>query len=303
MSPLEESQIPWSATQGRHAWSAPGSAPIAAAVVVSLEHVAWTPAAHHRIAPSTVLNGPYPDIFDPHQVSVHEYGNRVGVFRVMQACERVGVRATAAIDGGLARRAPRIVEECVARRWDVIAHGEALSNIISEHMDPDAERSYVDAAISDVSAVLGTRPRGWLSPEYSQSRSTLDLLARAGIEYVCDWGNDEQPYALPTAHGDLVNVPISIELDDVFAHRQRGVSIGTWRDSILATMRELEAPTAIGTRLIVLNVHPYVIGQPFRIRYLEEVLDALSRNPKIWIATLGEIVETYLRSVENSDHG
>ncbi len=293
MTPIDESGIQWSAEPGRGAWVVPGNAAIAAAVVVSLEHVAWTPDAQHRIAPSTVLNGPYPDIFDPHQVSVHEYGNRVGVFRVMDACDRIGIRATAAIDAQVARRAPRIVEECVARRWEVIAHGDALSNIITEDMDPDAERSYIGAAISELSGVLGRRPSGWLSPEYSQSRSTLDLLAEAGLDYVCDWGNDEQPYTLSTPHGDIVNVPFSTELDDVFSHRQRGVTMATWRDSVVATVRELEqAPS--GARLIVLNLHPYIVGQPFRIRYLEDVLAALIGSEHVWLATLGEIVESYL---------
>ena len=294
MSPLEESRIARPRTRGRRPWSTPGGAPIAAAVVVSLEHVAWAPAAHHRIAPSTVLNGPYPAIFDPHQVSVHEYGNRVGVFRVMQVCDRFGIRATAAIDARLARRAPRIVEECVARRWEVIGHGDALSNIITDHMAPNEERTYLEGAISELVDIVGMRPRGWLNPEYSQSRNTLEMLAKMRLEYVCDFSNDEQPYKLPTSHGDILNVPVSIELDEVFAHRQRGVTMAAWRDSVLSTARELGSSTSVGSRLIVLNLHPYIIGQPFRIHYLEEVLKELAENPKVWFATLGEIVDSYL---------
>jgi hypothetical protein len=88
--------------------------------------------------------------------------------------------------------------------------------------------------------------------------------------------------------------PFSTELDDVFSHRQRGVTIAAWRDSIVATVRELGQSSANGTRLIVLNLHPYICGQPFRIRYLEDVLADLISNGHVWLATLGEIVDSYL---------
>jgi hypothetical protein len=88
--------------------------------------------------------------------------------------------------------------------------------------------------------------------------------------------------------------PFSTELDDVFSHRQRGVTIAAWRDSIVATVRELGQSSANGTRLIVLNLHPYIVGQPFRIRYLEDVLADLISNGHVCLATLGEIVDSYL---------
>ncbi len=271
----------------------PNNARLAVAFVVSAEYYEMQPAPDAFIPPNVpggFGRAPYPDF---RAFSQREYGNRVGIFRVIQAFDQRNMVATAAIDESVATRYPYIVKQLAARKWEIAGHGFSLTRVISNQMPPDQERAYIASALHAVARVSGQRPKGWHSPEYGQSERTTRLLAELGVDYVLDWPNDEQPFLMHADDKPLISIAMALELDDVVSAWHRRLSMDRWRNAVRDAVDQLLADGATSARHLVLNLHPWLIGHPHRIGYLEEVLDDIRARHGVWITTAGEIAAYY----------
>jgi peptidoglycan/xylan/chitin deacetylase (PgdA/CDA1 family) len=266
----------------------PGGARLAVVVLLCLEAVEWEP--HDGVAPPAARGAVYPRAFDSTVLSLHEYGNRVGVFRVLDVLDRLGIPGTAAVDALLAETRPTVVEECAARDFAFAGRGESASRMVTELMGEDDECAAIEHCLAAVANVTGTRPTGWFSTGYGESTRTLGLLADAGVRYVCDWPNDEQPYPIGTPPRRLVSMPAAVDLDDEGALRLRSIPVDRWAKMITDAAARLAADGGESGRLLVLPLHPYVVGQPFRIRYLERALAAVAGTDGVWLATADDVV-------------
>lgn len=132
-----------------------------------------------------------------------------------------------------------------------------------------------------------------LGPEYGESARTPGLLAQAGISYVCDWTNDEQPFPLKTTEGDLLALPVMLPLDDVSALWDRRVTIAKYVEMIKESFDTIYEEGESNGRLMVLNLRPWLSGQPFRVRYLAGALEYIMGHPDVWAATGSEIIDWY----------
>jgi peptidoglycan/xylan/chitin deacetylase (PgdA/CDA1 family) len=271
----------------------PGGAKLAFGIVVSIEQyeMAQVPGAFiPATLPGGMGRGPYPDF---RSYSLREYGNRIGVFRVMDVLDRHGLRATAAIDASVATKKPVILRECIARGWEIAAHGNAVTQLITEKLNEAGERAQISSALDALEQAGGTRPLGWHGPEYGESARTPGVLAELGVKYVLDWPNDELPYAMNTSAGTLVSVPMLVDFDDVFAHWYRKMSMARWQQSVADALDTLIADGETRPRMLILNLHPWLIGQPWRISYLDAVLADLRKRAGVWCATAGEIANCW----------
>jgi peptidoglycan/xylan/chitin deacetylase (PgdA/CDA1 family) len=213
----------------------------------------------------------------------------------MEVLDRFGIRATVAMDSALAERNAFLVGECKRRGWEFIGHGIAFSRMLNEQMDEEEERAYLRESLETLERACGQCPQGWVGADYGESSRTVRLLAELGVRYVCDWPNDEQPYRMHVPQGEMVSLPVSIELDEVFTHRLRGIPIRRWGELVRDAFDGLYQDGADNGRLLVLNLHPYLIGQPFRIRHLHESLQHILRRAAVWPATGTEIIDWYLK--------
>jgi allantoinase len=269
----------------------PGGATLAIVFLLSVEHYEISPPEDSFMPanlPGGFGRGPYPDF---RTYSHREYGNRVGVFRLLDLFEKFGVRGTAAVDAFSAANRPAILQRLVSREWEIAGHGQTVNRVISARMSYDEERAYVDESLIAVERGCGRRPRGWHGPEYGESSDTPHILADLGVSYVMDWPNDDRPYAMRTRSGRLISLPIAADLDDVCAHWHRKVSMNRWRQLVIEAAERLSSEDREGGRVLVLNLHPWLMGQAFRASYLEEILEVLTRRQAIWITT-GEQVAT-----------
>ena len=127
----------------------------------------------------------------------------------------------------------------------------------------------------------------------SQSWRTADLLAEHGLAYTCDWVNDELPYRFKNG---LINLPLNTELSDRMVIATQQHSAEAWahmmRDAFdwLAAEAKGTAYTQGGGRMLPIHLTPYIIGQPYRISALEELLADLTNRDEAWIAPGEEIV-------------
>jgi peptidoglycan/xylan/chitin deacetylase (PgdA/CDA1 family) len=275
------------------AW--PGGARVAFVTLISAEYYELQPPANAFIPPN-VPGGfgyaPYPDV---RAFSQREYGNRIGVFRIIEALRSRQMPATVATDANVARRYPAMIDEFRKLGWEIAGHGISATQVISDKMNEDRERTYIAESLDAVERAGGVRPRGWHGPEYGESLRTPALLAEMGVRYLLDWPNDEQPYVMNTPAGEIVSIPMALELDDVVSCHHRRISSSRWRQAVSEALDQLSADAKSGrARHLVLNLHPWLIGQPHRIGYLEDVLDDVRARSDVWVTTAAELVESYL---------
>ncbi|MCH8280866.1 MAG: polysaccharide deacetylase family protein [Chloroflexi bacterium] len=282
---------PFNQSRGVLRW--PENARVALCVIVNLEHMEWSvPEGAFQAANLAGGYGPspFPDVT---RWSHREYGHRVGIFRLLDLLEKHGIKATVAMDALTAEHYPFLVAHCQGRGCEIIGHGISVSRMITSNMTEQEEREYVQTSLEALTRATGTAPAGWLGPEYGESARTPQILAQAGIRYVCDWTNDEQPYPLKTPAGELLALPVMLPVDDINALWDRRVSVGRYVQMLKEAFDTVYQDGAENGRLMVLNLHPWLIGQPFRIRYLAEALGYIMGHDGVWAATGSEIVDWY----------
>ena len=231
---------------------------------------------------------PYPDL---RHFSLRDYGNRVGIFRVLKVLDRYGVRPTVAMSAEVATRYPSLCQRIVDRGDEILAHGFNMDSLHHSGVDANTEAERVRSTCQILREATGQAITGWLSPGKSQSFRTPDLLAQNGIRYMCDWVNDDMPYAFRTEHGPMVALPLSTELEDTFVllnnqHSEQSY-VEQVEDACGFLLREAETK---GGRLLALSIHPWLMGQPHRIAKLDQVLAHVTSQAGVWSAPASEII-------------
>lgn len=286
---MDHDRYGWSMLAQRPAVRWPGDRPLALWINLSLEHFPLDPKGE-GFKPHGSMVMPYPDL---RHYTLRDYGNRVGVFRVLDALERHGLQASVAVNGELALRYPALLRRLKARAAELVAHGWNMDSVHHGGLSPEREAGYIARTLEALAPWSDTPIRGWLSPARSQSENTPELLRQAGIEWFGDWVNDELPYAFATAHGPLTALPLSMELEDRFIVGENLHAESEYADQMIdACEFLLEEPQRSGQgRLLALSLHPWVMGQPHRIGHLERVFAHLAgRAALLWNATPTQIV-------------
>lgn len=290
---MDHDRYDWSPLPARAPVAWPGGARIALWVVPSLQ---WFPLdmKGQPFKPPGAMQTAYPDL---RHYTLRDYGNRVGIYRIMDALARRSVPASVAVNAAVAVRYPVLLQDCLAQGWELLAHGLDMDHLHHGGLDEATERQWIAQSLDILHQASGQAVRGWLSPAKSESHHTLDLLAEAGLTYVCDWVNDDMPYAMRTRAGRLHAMPHPIDIDDHTILVQNHHSEDDFRDALIDQFDQLyrEATPTRG-RVMAVSLHPWVIGQPYRIGALEEALDHMLRHEGVWAATGSQILDAWTAS-------
>ena len=243
-------------------------------------------------APPGGMSTPYPDL---RHFTLREYGNRVGIVRCLEALDAFGIRPTFAVNAALAERCPSLLDRLAGRGDEILASSWHMGTLHHGELAANEERAIVEKSLATLRERTGQAVEGWVSPARSQSRHTPDLLAAQGVRYMGDWINDELPYAFNTESGELVALPLSLELDDQFLIGANLHSEWEYATQIIDACDFLAAEAAATGhgRLLALSVHPWLMGQPHRIAAFESVLEHLAGCGSIWSASASEIVAAW----------
>ena len=241
------------------------------------------------------LSTAYPDL---RHFTLRDYGNRVGIFRCLEALDARGIRPTFSVNAAIAGRCPELLERLAARGDEILASSWNMDSLHQGELPREEEAALIERSLQTLRTATGQAVHGWLSPARSQSRNTPDLLAAQGLQYMGDWLNDDLPYPFRTEHGELVALPLSLELDDQFLIQHNLHSEWEYAQQIKDACDYLlaEAEQTGGGRLLALSIHPWLLGQPHRIAALEAVLTHLAETPGIWSASASEIVAAWRAS-------
>jgi allantoinase len=222
-----------------------------------------------------------------------EYGNRVAFWRVLDMLDRHGARCTIVANSTALRLYPRIASAIAERQWEVLGHGQVNTRFVFG-LTEDEERRYYEEMLRVVEETTGYRMKGMGGPgPQSATASTPDLLAELGFLYHSDWFYDEQPTPLRVRSGRLVTMPYPTETNDVPVLGS-AFDAEVFRDVVIRQFDQLHADSAATGRVMGLCIHPFLIGQPHRIRFLDEILRHVLSHPGVWQATGAEIAEYYV---------
>jgi peptidoglycan/xylan/chitin deacetylase (PgdA/CDA1 family) len=284
---MEHQRFEYSPITRRPLVRLPGGARVAVWIVPNVEHFHYDKPAM-SLTPMTMSLKP-----DVLNYAWRDYGVRVGIWRVMEILERQGFPATAAVNSEACERYPQIIEEGNRLGWEWMAHGATNSGLFTG-MPLDPERSLITQVLDTIAQATGKRCRGWLGPALTETDNTLDLLVEAGIQYVADWCNDEQPYRMTTRKGPIVAMPYTLELGDIPIFLTHG---GTGEDFYKIATDQFDVLYEEGAkipRVFCMALHPFLIGHPFRARHLERVLAYIKAREAVWITTGGALLDWYL---------
>ncbi len=232
---------------------------------------------------------------DPLNAGWRDYGPRVGVWRVMDVLDRVGMRASVLLNSDVCAEYPEIILEGNKRDWRWLAHGKNNSTL-QTFMNPDDERAYLTEVVDTIRRSTGQQPRGWLGPALTETAETANLLAELGVDYICDWCNDDQPYPMEVRSGRMISVPYSIEVNDIPVALDRGLSARELGEMIKDQFDVLYAEGKSTSQVMAVALHPFIVGLPFRAKHLEAALSYVAGHDDVWLTTSDEIADWYYES-------
>ncbi len=275
--------------------------------LVEAPHFTWPGQARIAVTVTIVLDdaelGPPPDADpDPRIVSPlgkfhpdwltwsqREYGARVGIFRVLRVLDQFGLTPSVALGASAARRYPDLVDEFVRRDACFLAHGSTATRRITSRMTDEQERIFIRQARDAIAAVAGAAPLGWCGQDFNESFDTPARLAEAGFDYTTDWANDDRPFLLGPYDGrTLVALPPQPEWNDLECMWLRRVSAPVWSDGLVEAFSVLRAE---GGGVFNLTLHPWIVGQAHRIRYLSDALARILGQAGIWRTTTDQVAQ------------
>jgi allantoinase len=220
----------------------------------------------------------------------HEYGMRIGIWRIMDALKKHRIKPTMSINARVCETRPRIAQAALDAGWEFMAHTYIQMPI---HKIED-QRAMIRQTIDALKKFTGKAPTGWLGPGRGQTPATLDYVAEAGFTWFGDWVMDEQPFYVKTKHGPILSLPYSVELNDIQimlnGFHESDVMLKRVRDAFNLLYRE----SAKGARILSFGVHPYISGAAHRFMYFEAML-AYMKKQKGVVFWQGEEIHDWYR--------
>ncbi len=284
-------RLKYSPIKGRPKLVLPGGARMAVWVIVNVEE--WD---IDQPMPRTVLTppaggSPSPDI--PNW-AWHEYGNRVGFWRMLEVFDQFKIPGVLAVNGSCFDTYPEIAEAAKVRNWEFLGHGFIQKNMQKVENELEAIQK-TSAAIKKFS---GKTPRGWLGPGLTETWETPDLLEESGFDYVCDWVLDDQPVRLKTRSGkSIMNIPYTQECNDVAMMLIQHHTAREYYDRAMDQFDQLYEDSVDSARVMAIVIHPYIMGVPHRLKWFRKIFERLSARKDIVFWT-GEQIHDWYKSEE-----
>lgn len=286
---IPSKRLRYSAIVDRPPLRLPGKARVVVWPVVNVE--VWDIA---RPMPRQVLPPPtgvtlLPDV--PHW-GWHEYGMRVGFWRLKAILDELGIVPSLSINARVCLDYPRIAKACRDAGWEFMGHSYDQRPM---HAEPDAG-DMIRRSVKVIREFTGRRPVGWMGPGLTEQLDTPELLKASGIQYIADWVIDDEPCTIRTRGGPLVTMPYTLELNDIAMMVVQHHAAREWESRCMDYFERLYREGRERAKVMAIAVHPYISGVPHRIRYFESVLRRLAKRKDVLVWNGAQILDWYLKS-------
>ena len=249
---------------------------------------------HYEMHPSWKgIRDPWPRSAAPDGLNypLKEYGNRVGIDRLFDVTDRLGVRCTVSLSLALPTMFPDVFRDMKERNWDFMCHGLYNTHYLWNYPLHE-EKQFIEECRRGMIEATGKQRHGWFSPACSHTVHTADLVDAAGFAYYCDLYHDDQPFPVLTQHGSLISIPYSMDANDVVVHMNGGEG-DDFAQVITDQFDTLYRDSERNGLVMCIAFHPYVTGQPHRIQAFERALRYVFSHDDVWAATGIEIEAWY----------
>jgi len=271
-------RYPYSYIDNRPTYEWPDGKQLAFYVATNIEHFAFKTG-------DGALDNAVLDAKQTHRnYSWRDYGLRVGFSYLLDMFDDLGIQVAHNTNSILYTERAEIFSRIRARGDEIIGHGRTNAEHQDHMWELDESRMIKDVTDA-ITLQEGRPPPGWMGPGLSESSVTPDLLHEAGYKFIMDWPCDDQPFWMKTRSGRILSVPYSVELNDgpVIARRQH--SAREFADMIVDQFEELLERSARRPMVFSLALHPFIVGQPFRLRPLRQALQHCINHPqrqRVW---------------------
>ncbi len=280
--PAQNPRYPYSPITARPDYDWPGGKRLAVYIALNLEHFAFGAGLGAELIPG----GPQPDVLN---YAWRDYGNRVGVWRLLDLFRELELPVSLLVNSTIYDHCPEVVAAFRERGDEVVAHGRTNSERQGSMTEAD-EAAMIAEVTRTITRHEGKAPAGWLGPWVSESPLTPDLLREAGYRYVLDWCCDDQPIWMKTRSGPILAVPYPAEINDIPAIVARRASAAEFAGMIVVQFEEMRQQSSDQPLVCGIALHPYIVGQPFRLRHLRRALAHIAnRADSIWLCRAGDI--------------
>lgn len=287
---MDHDRYTWSDMFSRKPIVWPDGKKMALSIVTQVQHFPMHIEAKPFKAPGAP-SMPYPDF---RYYTNRDYGNRIGVYRILRLLEELNLSTSFAINGCIAERYSAVIRAIVEGGHEVVAHGLDMGRVHHSGLDEATETGLIKDTLDLLRGESGQAVDGWLSPGRAQSFLTPDLLTKQGINWSLDWANDDLPYEMNTNNGPLLAMPLAYETDDRVVTNEYFQSDEDWvqqvKDRFTVLYRETQN---YGGRVMSLSLHAWVSGMPYRIAYLREALDFILSHDGVFAAAAGQIARDF----------
>jgi peptidoglycan/xylan/chitin deacetylase (PgdA/CDA1 family) len=290
--PIPDSgRFAYSAITQRPDFAWPDGKRLAVYIGFNLEHFSFGEGLGAGIGPTS----PQPDVLN---YAWREYGNRVGAWRCLELFDQLCLPTAALINTALIDHCPELLQAVIERGDELVGHGHSNSYRQSDYAEKQ-ERELLAECRDRIAQLQGKPPAGWLSPWISESRTTPDLLAEEGYAYTLNWCHDDQPTPMQTRSGkSLWSIPYPQELNDIPMIMGRHLDGCAFADMVIDNFDEMLAQSQQQSQqqslVMGIALHPYIVGQPYRLRHLRRALKHLAAardRGDIWVTTPGAICD------------
>jgi peptidoglycan/xylan/chitin deacetylase (PgdA/CDA1 family) len=221
----------------------------------------------------------------------HEYGMRVGFWRLKRLFHRLGVSPTVTLNARVCETYPSVVKACLDAGWELNAHSY---DQMPMHKLED-QRAVIHKSIDIIERFSGKRPRGWFGPGLTQTYDTLDHLAEAGVEYIGDWVLDDEPVVLRTKSRPVVALPYNFEVHDIVAMAVQHHSSDEMYRRGMDAFEWLYEESAERAKILAIACHPYLSGVPHRIGQIARVFETIMSRKGVVVWDGARILDWYLQ--------
>ena len=281
-------RIPYQLASHRKRLEPPGGKPLIVNVVVNIEY--WP---IDRPMPRGVIPPPHGAQIQPPDVanfSWVEYGMRSGMARMLDMLGTRGITATTFFNAQVADVYPTLAKEVLDAGWEFVGHGWFQRSL----KQVEDERAEIARCLARLEQLTGKRPRGWFGAGGAETEHTPDILKAAGLDFLHDWVIDDLPCWLKTAHGPMVALPYTWELNDVPIWVVQGQSSDELNKRLDATLRVFEREMTKQPRVLTFGLHPHLIGVPHRAYWFEKALDQLQARADTVFMTSSQIADWFV---------
>lgn len=243
-----------------------------------------------RIMPNSIASAAP----DPMYYGKRDYGNRVGIWRMIELFDEVGLRASAITNAEVCEYYPNIIEAGLERDWGWVGHG--ITNSVMHSGYTEAEEVPIVDEIVATFAKHGIAPKGWLGPGLTETFNTPRLLAERGFTHLLDWCADDVPFA--TNVPGMLSVPYSLSVNDISLFESTSFPGSLYEEMVLD---QFEVLLSEGGRVMALPIHPFVIGQPYRFKHFASAIRAITSHPDVWVTTSEDVADHFLALSATAD--